>query len=114
MGTYLFCRGRNQEFHAQRERYLGFSGFALCAVFASATHRGHCRVVSNGRGKALLGCAAINVVAVAAVVVARHSYPVPDIAQFIVFMMLYDIPHLFFGITYLRTRAGETLQTRPL
>jgi hypothetical protein len=65
-------------------------------------------------GKALLGCAAINVVAVAAVVVAGHSYPVPDIAQFIVFMMLYDIPHLFFGITYLRTRAGETLQTRPL
>jgi len=53
-------------------------------------------------GKALLACVAVNVVALAAVVVARHTYPLSDIGQFIVFIVLYDLPHLFFGVSYVR------------
>ena len=52
--------------------------------------------------KALFVCVAVNVVAMAAVVVARHTYPLSDIGQFIVFIVLYDLPHLFFGVSYIR------------
>jgi hypothetical protein len=52
--------------------------------------------------KALFVCVAVNVVALAAVVVARHTYPLSDIGQFIVFIVLYDLPHLFFGVSYIR------------
>jgi len=51
---------------------------------------------------ALFVCVAVNVVALAAVVVARHTYPLSDIGQFIVFIVLYDLPHLFFGVSYIR------------
>ena len=53
-------------------------------------------------GWALLGCIAVDMVAVAAVIVARHAYPFADIGQFIAFIMLYDIPHLFFGVAYIK------------
>lgn len=53
-------------------------------------------------GKALLACIAVNLVAMTAVVVARHTYPLSDIGQFIVFIVLYDLPHLFFGVSYIR------------
>ena len=53
-------------------------------------------------GRALLGCIAVNAVAVAAVVVARHTYPLADIGRFIAFTALYNIPLLFFGMAYIR------------
>jgi len=53
-------------------------------------------------GKALFGCIAMNVVAVSAVIVARHDYPLADMGRFIAFIVLYDLPHLFFGVGYLR------------
>lgn len=57
-------------------------------------------------GKALLGCVAVNAVAMTAVVVARHSYPFADIGRFILFIAFYNIPHLFFGVGYLRIREN--------
>ena len=54
-------------------------------------------------GWALLGCIAVNVVAVVAVVVARHTYPIADIGQFVAFIVLYGVPHLFFGVAYIKT-----------
>ncbi len=53
-------------------------------------------------GKALFGCVVVNVVAVAAVIATRHAYPIGDIGRFIVFIALYDLPHLFFGVGYHR------------
>jgi hypothetical protein len=52
--------------------------------------------------KALFVCVAVNVVAVTAVIVARHTYALSDIGQFISFIVLYDLPHLFFGVSYIR------------
>lgn len=52
--------------------------------------------------KALFGCVGVNMIAVAAVVVARHASPLADIGRFIVFIVLYEIPHFFFGVTYLK------------
>ncbi len=46
-------------------------------------------------GKALFGCIAISSIAVMAVVVTLHSYPLSDIGHFILFVMLYNIPHFF-------------------
>lgn len=70
-------------------------------------------------GLALWGCVAIDVVSVADVVVLRHSYPVSEIGHFIVFIALYDIPHLAFGWGYLRAGpasrdAGSSDQTQYL
>jgi tryptophan-rich sensory protein len=63
-------------------------------------------------GKALLACIAVNVVAVVAVVVARHTHPLSDIGQFIVFIVLYDLPHLFFGVSYIRSgRASKIVDS---
>ena len=59
-------------------------------------------------GKALLSCIAVNVVAVAAVVIVRHTDPLSYIGQFIVFIVLYDLPHLFFGVSYIR--SGRVVQ----
>lgn len=55
-------------------------------------------------GKALLGCVAVSALAVTSVVVARHTYPLTDIGRFILFIAFYNIPHLFFGVGYLRIR----------
>jgi hypothetical protein len=60
-------------------------------------------------GVALLGCVALNAIAVADVIVARHSYPVSEIGHFILFTVLYNIPHLFFGWD---TFAPATRQAR--
>ena len=56
-------------------------------------------------GRALLGCVAISVVAASIVVITRRTYPLSDIGRFIVFIVSYDIPHLFFGVAY--SRAGQ-------
>jgi hypothetical protein len=53
-------------------------------------------------GKALLGCVAVNVVAVVAVVAMQHAHPLSDIGRFALFIVLYDLPHLFFGVGYHR------------
>lgn len=53
-------------------------------------------------GKALFGCVAVNVAALTAVIIARHDYPLADIGRFILFIVLYDLPHLFFGVVYFR------------
>lgn len=53
-------------------------------------------------GKALFGCVAVNVVAAAAVIATRHAYPLSDIGRFALFIVLYDLPHLFFGVGYHR------------
>ena len=47
-------------------------------------------------GSALLCCIAANVVAVVAVVAARHTYPIADIGQFIAFIVLYSPPASLF------------------
>jgi len=52
--------------------------------------------------KALFVCVAVNVFAMAAVVVARHTYPLSDMGHFAVFIALYDFPHLVFGVSYIR------------
>ncbi|MFZ1942091.1 MAG: hypothetical protein WBG23_02900 [Acidobacteriaceae bacterium] len=70
-------------------------------------------------GSALLCCIAANVVAVVAVVAARHTYPIADIGQFIAFIVLYDLPHLFFGVTYIKAGrlskgTGPSGQSRPV
>jgi|GEM_PF-2730290 lipopolysaccharide export LptBFGC system permease protein LptF len=53
-------------------------------------------------GKALLACIAVNLVAMTAVVVARHTYPLSDMGHFAVFIALYDFPHLAFALAYMR------------
>ncbi len=57
-------------------------------------------------GKALLGCIAVNVVAVVAVVITRHASPFSEIGQFAMFITLYDLPHLFFGVAYLSSERA--------
>lgn len=59
-------------------------------------------------GKALFGCVAVNVVAVAAVVITRHAYPFADIGEFVLFITLYDLPHLFFGAGYHRAARAPS------
>ena len=63
-------------------------------------------------GRLLLGCVAINAVALAAFVNAQHTYPFSSIIRSLVIMILYNIPHLFFSIIYLKTgqRKGRVAQ----
>jgi len=61
-------------------------------------------------GRALLGCVAANVVAMAAVI-ARHTYPsFSDVGRLVLFIALFDIPHLFFGMSFLMM-GGERGKT---
>ena len=64
-------------------------------------------------GKALLGCIAVNAVAVVAAALSRHTSPLADIGRFIFFIALYDIPHLFFGMGYIVAgRASKSVDSR--
>ena len=54
-------------------------------------------------GKALFVCVAVDLVAVSAVIAMQHPRPLSDIGRFALFIVLYDLPHLFFGVGYHRT-----------
>jgi hypothetical protein len=53
-------------------------------------------------GKALLGCIAASIASVVSVVASRHPSPLADKGRFIAFIVLYNIPHVFFGLAYIK------------
>jgi len=59
-------------------------------------------------GSALLGCVGVNVVAMAAVI-ARHTYRFSDVGRLFLVIVLYNIPHLFFGVTLLAEKRADPI-----
>jgi len=51
-------------------------------------------------GRLLLWCVVINVFTISVVVITWHTNSFSDIVQYFVFVVVYNIPHLFFGIAY--------------
>ncbi len=51
-------------------------------------------------------CVAIKVVAVAAAIAGLSPHPLSDTVHFIAFTALYNLPHLFFGVIYIRAGSA--------
>ena len=53
-------------------------------------------------GKVLFGSMAITCVAAVLVIASHHEYHLPDVGTFIAHIAAYNIPHLVFGVGYIK------------
>ena len=71
-------------------------------------------------GKAALGCIAVSFAAVFTLVVSHREFSFADVSKLIAFTSLYNAPHLFFGLGYIRggrrrnnAGSGEFISSLP-